>query len=229
MKDVTIVLGNKNYSSWSLRGWLAVAQSGLSFDEVVIPLRGAETKAEILRHSPSGKVPTLIAGDQAIWDSLAIGEYLAERCPEAGLWPADPTARAHARAVSAEMHSGFPNLRTHMPMQITAYHPGLGRGPGVLADIARIQEIWRDCRAGFGADGAFLFGAFSLADAAYAPVVSRFATYGVELEPGAAAYRDAVLAWPAMVAWSEAAAAEPWTIDFPQLTQSQAPAQRPPR
>ena len=222
MKDVTIVLGNKNYSSWSLRGWLAVAQSGLTFDEVVIPLRQPETKAEILRHSPSGKVPALIAGDQVIWDSLAIGEYLAERCPEAGLWPTDPAARARARAVTAEMHSGFPALRYHMPMNITGRHPDLGRTPEVAQDIARIEEIWQDCRASFGAGGAFLFGAFCLADAAYAPVVSRFATYQVALGPVAAAYRDAVLAWPALVDWSQAAAAEPWTIDFPQLAPPQA-------
>ncbi|MEM7225148.1 MAG: glutathione S-transferase family protein [Pseudomonadota bacterium] len=222
MKDVTIVLGNKNYSSWSLRGWLAVVQSGLSYDEIVIPLRGPDTKAEILRHSPSGKVPALIAGDQVIWDSLAIGEFLAERCPEAGLWPADPAARAQARAVTAEMHSGFAALRTNMPMIFNGHHPGLGRAEGVAEDIARIQEIWTDCRARFGSGGDFLFGAFCLADAAYAPVVSRFATYDVELEPTAAAYRDAVLAYPAMVAWRDAAAAEPWTIDFPQLAQAPA-------
>ena len=173
MTEFTLILGNKAYSSWSLRGWLLMKRSGARFEERVIPLFRPGFKAEILAHSPSGRVPALEAGDLTIWDSLAIAEYLHERYPEAALWPENPEARAVARAVTAEMHAGFAALRTHMPMDLRGRHPGLGRGPGVAEDIARIVAIWRDCRTRFGQGGDFLFDGFTLADAAFAPVVTR--------------------------------------------------------
>lgn len=216
MAEFTITLGNKTYSSWSLRGWLALKQTGATFAEEVIPLDLPDSKENILARSPSGRVPLLRHGDVVVWDSLAIGEYLAELFPEAGLWPAETAARAAARAVSAEMHAGFAALRGHMPMDLRGRYPGQGRGPGVAEDIARIAAIWRDCRSRFGQAGPFLFGGFGLADAAYAPVVSRFVTYAVELDPTAAAYRDAVMAWPAMAEWIAAARDEPWVIESPK-------------
>jgi glutathione S-transferase len=226
MADFTITLGNKNYSSWSLRGWLPLKQSGARFAERVIPLRQPDTQARILAHSPSARVPALEVangdadGPLVIWDSLAIAEYLAERFPAAGLWPSEPAARALARALSAEMHAGFAALRTAMPMDLRRREPELGarlrQAPGVADDIARIAAIWQDCRARFGSGGEFLFGPFCNADVAFAPVASRFVTYGVPLPDLAAAYRDAILAWPAMLEWAAAAQAETWTIDFPE-------------
>ena len=153
MSDLTLVIGNKASSSWSLRPWLALKQIGVPFREITIPLRQPETKAEILQHSPAGKVPVLRDGDLTIYDSLAILEYLAESYPEAGLWPEDRGARAVARSISAEMHSGFVDLRKNMPMDVTDKHPGEGRTPELLADIARITQIWRDAKARFGAEG----------------------------------------------------------------------------
>ena len=207
MTPLTLVIGNKNYSSWSLRPWLAMKQAGLDFVEVRIPLDTPETRARISRYSPSGRVPVLIHDDLTIWDSLAICEYLAEQFPGHGL-PEDRAARAIARSVSAEMHSGFSNLRQHMPMDCRARLPGQGRVPGVQSDIDRVTEIWRTCRQQFGAGGDFLFGQFTLADAMYAPVVSRFVTYSVELDETAKAYADAVWSLPAMQEWVAAAAAE---------------------
>ena len=177
------------------------------------PLDRPESKDSLLRASPSARVPVLRDGDFTVWDSLAIGEYLAERFPEAGLWPADPEARAIARAVSAEMHAGFFALRRDLPMDIRGSYPGRERKPSVDKDIDRIVSIWRDCRAVYGAGGDFLFGGFTLADAAFAPVVTRFVTYDVGLDATAAAYRDAVLAWPALRDWTAAAREEPWTIE----------------
>ncbi len=208
MAGLTIVIGNKNHSSWSLRGWLAIKLSGAAFEEILIPLRREDSKRRILEHSPSGLVPLLKVDGLRIWDSLGIAEYLAERYPEAGLWPADPAARAVARSACAEMHSGFAALRRHMPMDISRRFPGEGNAPGVAEDIERITALWRDCRERFGAAGDFLFGDVCLADAFYAPVVTRFVTYEVVLEPLAAAYRDAVLAWPALREWTAAAAKE---------------------
>ncbi|MEO8203409.1 MAG: glutathione S-transferase family protein [Betaproteobacteria bacterium] len=211
-----LVVGNKNYSSWSLRPWLAMKVAGIAFSEERIPLYGPGSKEQILAYSPAGKVPCLVDGALAVWDSLAICETLAERHP--GLWPADPAARAVARSVSAEMHSGFANLRSHMSMNIRKRHPGKGRTPEALADVARIVAMWADCRARFGqnatgsAGGPFLFGAFSIADAMYAPVVLRFRTYAVELPPVCRAYADAVLALPALHEWIEAAVAETETL-----------------
>lgn len=205
-----LVIGNKNFSSWSLRPWLLLKQAGLPFREIPVRLRQADTKAQILAHSPSGKVPALIDGDLTVWDSLAICEYLAEKASlnQVDLWPADPKARAEARSVSAEMHSGFAALRQHMSMEVAASRPGEGQTPEVLADIARIADLWTSCRERFAAAGPFLFGDFSVADAMYAPVAFRFHTYGVELPPLAAAYRDTLLALPAMQEWAADARAE---------------------
>lgn len=205
-----LVIGNKNFSSWSLRPWLLLKQAGLPFREIPVRLRQADTKAQILAHSPSGKVPTLIDGDLTVWDSLAICEYLAEKASlnHVDLWPADPKARAEARSVSAEMHSGFAALRQQMSMEVAASRPGEGQTPEVLADIARIAALWTSCRERFAAAGPFLFGDFSVADAMYAPVAFRFHTYGVELPPLAAAYRDTLLALPAMQEWAAGARAE---------------------
>jgi glutathione S-transferase len=213
MADITIYLGNKNYSSWSLRPWLALKQTGAAFDEELIPLSEANTRSTILRYSPSGRVPALTSGGLTVWDSLAICEYLAESFPAAQLWPADLAARAVARAVSAEMHSGFAALRNHLPMNMRSSFPNRGVTPEVQADINRITAIWRDCRKRFGAGGPFLFGGFTNADAMYAPVVSRFRTYKVELEEEAQAYADAVWTLPALQEWLTAAKNEPMIIE----------------
>jgi glutathione S-transferase len=213
MSDLTLVLGNKAYSSWSLRPWLMLKHVGVPFTEVVIPLRRPDSKARILEHSPSGKVPLLKHGERTVWDSLAIGEYLAESFPGAALWPADAHARAVARSVSAEMHSGFVALRTAMPMDLKGTYPQMGRTPECTADIARVTALWADARARFGTEGPFLFGRFSIADAMFAPVVTRLRTYAVELDPVSHAYADAVLALPAMQEWYAAARNEEWVID----------------
>ena len=213
MSEPTLVIGNKNYSSWSLRPWLAMKVAGIPFAEHRIPLYGPGSKDQILVYSPAGKVPCLADGDLRVWDSLSICEYLAEKHP--GLWPQDPAARALARSVSAEMHSGFANLRAKMSMNIRKRSPGLGRTPESMADVARIVSLWSDCRARYGKGGPFLFGAFSIADAMYAPVVLRFRTYEVELPADCRAYSDAVLALPAMQDWIAAAMAE--TESLPQF------------
>ena len=208
MPNPVLVIGNKAYSSWSLRPWLLMRQAGISFDEVRLSLYAEGAKQNILQHSPAGKVPVLKDGGLTIWDSLAICEYLAERHLEKQLWPADVAARAHARAISAEMHSGFTNLRTLMPMNVRREIPGRTRTPEVAAEIARIETIWNDCRGSHGAHGPFLFGAFCIADAMYAPVVSRLRTYGVALGGAAAQYAGVIHALPAMQEWIAGARAE---------------------
>jgi glutathione S-transferase len=205
-----LVVGNKNYSSWSLRPWLAMKVLGIPFREERIPLYVEGAKEKIRAYSPAGKVPCLVDGELRVWDSLAILEYLAEGHP--GVWPAEAAQRARARSISAEMHSGFASLRTHMSMNIRKRHPGKGRTPEVLSEIARIVEIWSECR------GPFLFGAFSGADAMYAPVVLRFRTYEVELPPACRAYADAVLALPALQAWIRDAEREAESL--PQFDQT---------
>lgn len=207
-----LVIGDKKFSSWSLRPWLLLKQAGIPFEELPVRLRQADTGEQIRRYSPSGKVPLLMDGATRVWDSLAICEYVAELAADRWLplWPEDRAARARACSVSAEMHSGFPALRTHMGMDVGARLPGQGRDPEALKDVARVVEIWTGCRQEFGqaANGPFLFGAFSVADAMFAPVAFRFQTYGVELPPVAATYRDALLALPAMQEWAAAAQAE---------------------
>jgi glutathione S-transferase len=212
MADFTIYLANKNYSSWSLRGWLMLKQTGATFDEFVIPLYEPQSRAEILRHTPAGKLPTLVHGKVTIWESLALGEYLAELFPAAGLWPEDRAARAHARAISHEMHAGFLPLRRHFPMNM---RKTFDRAviPEAQADIDRITAIWRDCRKSFGSSGDFLFGSFGIADAMYAPVVSRLLTYKVPLDRESEAYAAAVTAWPAYQEWLAGARREPMIID----------------
>lgn len=217
MTEFTLAIGNKNYSSWSLRGWLMAVQSGIAFEELMIPLDETDTAAAIAKVSPSGKVPVLLHKGLAIWESLAIGEYLAELRPDQGLWPAAPAARAVARAASLEMHSGFADLRREMPMNIRASLPGRGSTPAVRADIQRVVAIWRDCRRRFAGsaprDDGFLFGAFTLADAMFAPVATRLRTYAVPLDADAQAYCDAIFAHPPMKRWVEEARREPWLIE----------------
>ena len=208
---LTLVIGNKNYSSWSLRPWLAMRHAGLDFEEVVVPLDQPETRERLLQESPSGLVPVLREDDLVVWDTLAICERTAELAPAAGLWPRDAAARAVARSVAAEMHSGFFALRSECPMNIrrrSAYAPS----PAVEKDVARITTVWHDCRARFGSGGPFLFGAFTNADAMYAPVCTRFRTYGLPEDDVAKAYIDAVHAHPAMRDWIEAAREEEWII-----------------
>ncbi len=216
MADFTLVIGNKNYSSWSLRGWLMARIAGIEFEEIVIPLDLPETQPAIRKHSPSGRLPVLLHRGLAVWESLAIGEYLNDLKPEVGLWPAAAAARAHARSISCEILAGFAELRTHMPMNIRASYPGKGLTSAVRADIERITGLWRDCRKRFAGaapkDDGFLFGGFSAADAMYAPVVTRLRTYGVTVDSDADAYCKAVLAHPAMKEWIDAAKNEPWLI-----------------
>lgn len=209
MAEFTLVIGNKNYSSWSLRPWLALKQVGVEFQEIRISLRRPETRQQILQYSPSGLVPVLIHNGLTVWETLAICEYLTELFPDRQLLPQDPQARAIARSVSSEMHAGFSLLREHMSMDCRSRFPGKGRMPGVQDDIDRITALWRDARQRFGASGDFLFGDFTYADAMFAPVVSRFVTYEVALDPVSQAYVDAVWAWPAMQEWLAAAEVEP--------------------
>jgi len=208
MSRYTLVIGNKNYSSWSLRAWLLMKQAGIPFEEIRIPLYVSGSKDSLRKYAPSGKVPVLLDGSLAVWDSLAIAEYLAERHPERRLWPQDAAERTIGRSISAEMHSGFTALRSNMSMNCRGSFPGAGRTVEVAADIERIQRMWTDCRARFGTAGPFLFGAFTIADAMYAPVVLRFKTYAVQLTAVARQYADAVLGLPALQDWVEAAKAE---------------------
>lgn len=205
-----IVIGTKAWSTWSLRPWLALKRTGAPFRETLIALRrDAETKADILVHSPSGFVPALKVDGLTIWDSLAICEYLADRFPQARLWPQDPVARALARAAAAEMHSGFRPLRMALAMDLFEHFPGAGLDePGVAEDIARIDAIFRDCRTAFGLGGPYLFGHRTIADAMYAPVVSRFRTYAPELSEHAAEYVATMLADEGFKAWEDAARRE---------------------
>jgi glutathione S-transferase len=207
---LTLVIGNKNYSSWSMRPWLALTHHGIPFSEVVIPLDQPDTKSRILAYSPAGKVPVLIDGEVRLWESIAILAHLAERFPDAQLWPAEPAARAHARAIAAEMHAGFAALRKHCPMNLRR-RKARALSPEAAADVARITSIWREARARFGRGGDFLLGAFSAADCMYAPVATRIVSYEIKVEPGAAAYVDAIYALPAFRAWQEGAARETWS------------------
>ncbi|MEX0695138.1 MAG: glutathione S-transferase family protein [Rhodospirillales bacterium] len=219
-QQLQLVFGNRNYSSWSLRAWLALRHSGLPFEEIFIPLGRPESKAAIARHSPSGLVPILKVGSTDdwtnVWESLAIIETLNELAPGAGLWPAGLEARAVARAVSSEMHAGFFSLRRDMPMDMRSDLTGpahAGRhSEAALADSRRILALWADCRDRFGAAGPYLFGDWCAADMMFAPVVSRFRTYGVPLEGPAADYMQAVWAQSDMAHWTELARAEPFTI-----------------
>ena len=209
-----LVIGNKNYSSWSMRPWLALRANNIAFDEVFIPLyAGDADKKRILSFTHSGKVPALIDGDVTIWDSLAIIEYLAERFPEAQLWPEDRARRAHARSISAEMHSGFMALRNECGMNLHRPVGAITLSADARDNIARIQQIWTDCRARYGKSGPFLFGNFGAADAMFAPVVYRFRTYAIAVEPEVQAYMDTMMALPAFAEWTRAGLAETIVIE----------------
>ena len=211
---LTLVIGNKNYSSWSMRPWLALKACNIAFDEVSIPLyTGDADKRRILKFSRSGKVPVLVDGDITVWDSLAIIEYLVERFPEATLWPADRAARAHARSISAEMHSGFMALRNECGMNLHRPVGAVTLSADAQANVARVQEIWTDCRARHGRGGPFLFGALTAADAMYAPVVHRFRTYAIEVAADARHYYDAMLSLPAFKQWTREGLAETLVIE----------------
>jgi glutathione S-transferase len=205
MSVLTLVIGNKNYSSWSLRPWLLLAQAGLEFEEVRVPLGSADFAARVREYSPAGKVPALRHGALSLWDSLAICEYLAEAFPEIHAWPRAAEERALARCVSAEMHSGFGALRSQMPMNVRAQGRRVPGTPALEADVARVCAIWRECRALGKARGPFLFGDFTIADAMYAPVCTRFVTYGIKLDKASADYVKAVTALPAMKEWAKGA------------------------
>lgn len=207
MGKLTLVIGNKNYSSWSLRAWLTMKQVGLKFNEILVPILTPTSPEQIRRYSPSGQVPVLIDGNFKVWESLAICEYVADRFSP-NLWPKDLNARAIARAVSTEMHAGFINLRQYLPMDCRSRYPGEEITPNVQADIDRIKTIWRECRKEYGKSGDFLFGKFSIADAMFAPVTTRFITYGIDLDPVAEAYVEAIWGLPAMQEWLADAANE---------------------
>ncbi len=212
-----LVIGNKNYSSWSFRPWLAMKVAGIAFEETVISLEAKDFKERVLPLSGTGKVPVLIDGDTRVWESLSILEYLAEKFPAAGLWPRDAKARAHARTVSSEMHAGFVPLRSQLPMNTWRPVKRRALDDAASANVARIDAMWTDCRARFGGDGPFLFGAFSAADAMYAPVVWRFRTYAVEVGAVACAYMQAIMALPAWDEWRRAARQEPWVLSHDEL------------
>src|SRR4030088_1856083 len=209
-----LVIGNKNYSSWSMRPWLALRANHIVFDEVFIPLyTGDADKKRLLSFTPSGKVPALIDGDVTIWDSLAIIEYLAEGFPEARLWPEDRARRAHARSISAEMHSGFVALRSECGMNLHRPVGAIPLSAESRADIARIQQIWLECRERYGKSGPFLFGSFGGADAMFAPVVHRFCTYAIPVAPEAQDYMNTVMSLPAFQEWTTAGLAEILVIE----------------
>jgi glutathione S-transferase len=210
-----LVIGNKNYSSWSMRPWLAMRASNIAFDEVLIPLYTDDKadKEQILSFTRSGKVPALIDGDVTVWDSLSIIEYVAERFPEARLWPENRALRAHARSISAEMHSGFLPLRNECGMNLHRSIRAVVLSADARANVVRIEQIWIECRERHGRLGPFLFGNFSAADAMFAPVVHRFRTYAIDVAPQAQAYMDTMMAQPAFAEWTKAGLAETLLIE----------------
>src|SRR5450432_3081817 len=211
---LTLVIGNKNYSSWSMRPWVALKAANIAFEEVLIPLyTGDADKQRLLGFTPAGKVPVLIDGDVTVWDSLAILEYAAERFPESRLWPGDPACRSHARSISAEMHSGFAALRNECGMNLHRPVGAIDLSADARADIARVQQIWIDCRTRYGRLGPFLFGSFGGADAMFAPVVHRFRTYAIEVKPEVRDYMAAMMTFPAFAEWTKAGLAETLIIE----------------
>ena len=208
MERLNLVIGSRNYSSWSLRAWAAARLSGLDFETQVVHFDEDTDRSRRQRLSPTGKVPALHHGSLVLWDSLAIAEYLAELAPEARLWPADRTARAFGRAVAAEMHSGFADLRRELPMNLRRTRPAAATTDAARADIRRVVQLWEESRARFGAEGPFLLGRPSIADAFYVPVASRLRTYGIELAGAALAYQQTVLQWEPMAEWTAAAMVE---------------------
>lgn len=208
MSKFTLVIGNKNYSSWSLRGWLAVKHAGFTFEEIKIDLYTRDSKSELLKHSPTGMVPLLKHGDVRVWDSLAIIDYCARLAPEKFWWPESDAAYPYARSIASEMHSGFFALRNHAPMNLRAHFTGLDLSEDVEADVRRIETLWTEACVTFGAKGDFLFGEFSAADMLYAPVVHRFNSYGIDVNETCRAYMEAVLQYHHMQEWGAAAADE---------------------
>ena len=217
MTDMKIILGNKKYSSWSLRGWLALKLSGLAFEEIVLTLDTPEFYKQIKKYSPTNCVPVLHHGDIVVWDSLAIIDYIDRLCPKLKLWPDDTEAFAHAKAISSEMHSGFPALRNAAPMNIGKSYTGLGLSDAVAADVKRIDEIWSEARSKFGTGGDFLFGNFSAADIMYAPIVHRFKSYDLPRSDISQSYMDAMLDHPAMQEWTHSAMKETQVLEREEL------------
>ncbi len=224
MSDLVLVIGNKAYSSWSLRPWLFLKHSRIPFSEVHVSLDGAHAKENLQRHSPSGKVPVLRDGALTVWDSFAICQYLTEKYPQTLGWPKEAAARATAYSVAAEMHSGFLNLRREMPMNCRAESLHVTLSEDARKEVARVKQIWRDCRTAFGgklgSKRPWLFGEFGVADAFYAPVALRFKTYGIELDPVEQAYADAILSLPEIRSWIDAAKQEtegsdPFSVGVP--------------
>lgn len=212
MAKLHLVIGNKNYSSWSLRPWMALTMAHIPFDETVIPLDQPQTRKRILEHSPAGTVPVLHHGKLTVWESLAILEYLADTFPDKKLWPQGKAARAVARSAANEMHCGFAALRSACPMNLRRLRKAVALSDTVKAEITRIDALWRHCRRTYGRKGKFLFGSFGNADAMFTPVVTRFDTYDIKVSSESRAYMDAVLATAAFQAWKKAALQEPWTI-----------------
>ena len=210
----TLVIGNKNYSSWSLRGWLLLRQFNIKFEEVRLPLYSETFSQKIKEYSPSGLVPILVTGDQSIWDSLAICEFIAEQHPELHCWPTDVRARAIARSVSNEMHSGFFQIRNNLPMNCRRAKAIEASTPELDREVARVSEIWRSCRESFGDSGSFLFGNFSIADVMYAPVVLRFKSYLIELGVIETEYMQSMLSLASLQEWIDDALAEEEVIDL---------------
>lgn len=209
-----LLIGNKCYSSWSLRAWLLLRARGIAFEEQLVLLDAPGFKDAVFAAAPGsgGTVPTLVDGEIAVWETLAIAEYLHDRFPDAGIWPSDMAARAHARSISSEMHAGFSSLRNACPMNLGKRYAARDRGPGVARDVERITSLWRQARERFGGAGPFLYGAFSAADAMFAPVVTRLDTYAIAVDATSQAYIDAVLALPAYRDWLDGALAEPWIV-----------------
>lgn len=216
---VELVIGNKNYSSWSLRSWLLLAEAGIEFEERRIALDTPTASAELKSYSPAGRVPVMILDGQAVWDSLAIAETVAEQWPDRKLWPEDCMARAHARSISAEMHASFAALREAMPMNCRAMGRKVALPEALTSDIDRIFEIWSDCQRRYAAAGNWLFGRFSIADAMFAPVVLRFRTYGINLPQSASAYPARLLECKSMQKWLAAAESETEVIDKDEIGQ----------
>jgi glutathione S-transferase len=214
---LTLVIGNKNYSSWSLRPWIAMRAADIAFEETVIPLYQGEYKAQLLATSPAGKVPILIDGDLRVWESLAILEHLAERFPALAIWPRDTLARSHARSAATEMHAGFTALRSRCPMNIRRAPKAIAMDEAVQRDVDRLVSLWREARGRFGAGGPFLYGAFSAADAMYAPVVSRFASYAIGVGAAAESYMTSVMALPAFREWHDSGVGEVWVMPGNEL------------
>lgn len=212
-----LIIGNKNYSSWSFRPWLAMKVAGIAFEETVISLDASDFKSRLAAFGGAGKVPLLMDGETRVWESLAILEYLADTFPAATLWPAQPAARAHARAIASEMHSGFLPLRRQLPMNVRRSVLPRALDSEATSDVARIDAIWTEARSRFAAGGPFLYGAFGAADAMYAPVVWRFHTYAVQVSAVARAYMGALMTLPAWNEWREAARSEPWVLPHDEI------------